>query len=207
MMVKVKICGITNATDALAAASAGADAIGFNFWPRSPRYIEPQEVLPIRLSLPPFLATVGVFVDKEPEQVREIMEYCGLDYAQLHGHENRAHIGRLKGLRIIKAIRVRSDEDLNQLERYDVKGFLLDTYAPGRPGGTGETFDWSLARAASSRAKIILAGGLTAENVAEAIQTARPFAVDVASGVEELPGKKSRKLLNEFVYVAKSVEL
>ncbi|MHC4480444.1 MAG: phosphoribosylanthranilate isomerase, partial [Planctomycetota bacterium] len=166
MMVKVKICGITNVSDALMAASAGADAVGFNFWPGSVRAMEPEQVLPIRLSLPPFLATVGVFVDALPERVREVMEYCGLDYAQLHGHESPTMVRRLKGLRIIKAIRIGSEEDLKHLEKYRVDGFLLDTYVRGQPGGTGRTFDWDLARAASSRAKVMLAGGLSPENVA-----------------------------------------
>lgn len=207
MMVKVKICGITSATDALMAASAGADAIGFNFYPPSPRYLEPDQVVAIRLSLPPFMATVGVFVDTHVEKVRRIMERCGLDYVQLHGHEVPRVVAQLKGLRVIKAIRVRSEDDLSQLDKYDVEGFLLDTYVSGKPGGTGQTFDWDLARAAASRAKIIVAGGLTPDNVAEAVRAGRPFAVDVASGVEEEPGKKSRNLVNRFVRAAKSVVL
>jgi phosphoribosylanthranilate isomerase len=206
-MVKVKICGITNATDALMAASAGADAVGFNFWPSSPRYIEPQDVIPIRLSLPPFVATVGVFVNAPPERVRDIMGQCGLEYAQLHGRETPRMVSQLRGLRVIKAIRMRREEDLTELERYAVEAFLLDTYVKGTPGGTGEPFDWDLARAASSRAKIVLAGGLTPENVAEAVRAARPYAVDVATGVEESPGKKSRELVNRFVRAAKSVKL
>ena len=207
MMVKVKICGITNARDALAAAAAGADAVGFNFYRRSPRYVEPDAALPIRLSLPPFLAAVGVFVDAAPEDVRRVMEHCKLDYAQLHGRETPYIVGKLEGLRIIKAIRVRDEKDLSELERFSVEAFLLDTYVPGKQGGTGEPFDWDLARAASSRAKVILAGGLTPENVAEAVRRGRPFAVDVASGVEEEPGVKSRKLVMDFVRAAKSVDL
>jgi phosphoribosylanthranilate isomerase len=207
MMVKVKICGITNATDALMAASAGADAIGFNFYRPSPRYIRPQEVLPIRMSLPPFLTTVGVFVDADVETVRRVMEQCGLDYAQLHGHETPGKVGRLKGLHLIKAVHVRGEDDLKQVEKYPVDAYLLDAFVPGLPGGTGRTVDWDLARAAASRAKVILAGGLTVANVGHAVEAARPFAVDVASGVEEEPGVKSRKLVNEFVLAAKSVVL
>ena len=207
MMVKVKICGVTSATDALMAASAGADAVGFNFWPPSSRFIEPEDVLPIRLSLPPFLSTVGVFVDAPVEKVRDVMDYCRLDYAQLHGRESPYVVSRLKSLRIIKAVRMRSEEDLKELERYTVDAYLLDSYVPGQPGGTGQAFDWDLARAAASRAKVILAGGLTPENVAEAVRLGRPYAVDVASGVEEEPGRKSRDLLNRFVRAAKSVRL
>ncbi len=206
-MVKVKICGITSGTDALMAASAGADAVGFNFWPRSPRYIEPDRALAIRLCLPPFTATVGLFVDADVEKVREIMTRCGLDYAQLHGRETPAKVAQLTDLRVIKAIRVKDEKDLNQLEKYGAEAFLLDAYVEGQPGGTGRTFDWGLARQASSRAKIILAGGLTPANVAAAVEAARPYAVDVASGVESAPGKKSRKLVNEFVRAAKSVVL
>ncbi len=208
MMVKVKICGITSATDALAAASAGADALGFNFYKPSPRYVEPEQALPIRLALPPFIASVGVFVDMDPPRVREIMQYCGLDYAQLHGRESPIVLSRLEDFRIIKAVRMRGEDDLLELERFSsADAFLLDTYVRGQPGGTGETFDWDLARAASNRAKVILAGGLTPENVAEAVERGRPFAVDVASGVEESPGRKSRELMMRFVREAKSVVL
>jgi phosphoribosylanthranilate isomerase len=207
MMVKVKICGITNATDALMAAMAGADAIGFNFYRPSPRYIEPNRALSIRMVLPPFLATVGVFVDASAETVRETMDRCGLDYVQLHGRESPRMAEELSGLRIIKAIRIGSEADLRDLERYRVDGFLLDAYVEGKPGGTGQAFDWDLVRLASSRAKIILAGGLTPENVGYAVRAARPYGVDVASGVEEEPGKKCRELVNLFVRTAKEVDL
>lgn len=207
MMVKVKICGITNVTDALMAASAGADAIGFNFFRASPRYVEPDSVVPIRMSLPPFLTTVGVFVDADVEEVRRVMEHCRLDYAQLHGVETPGKVARLKGLRLIKAIHLRGEDDLKMVEKYPVEAYLLDAFVQGQFGGTGQTIDWDLARAAASRAKVILAGGLTAANVAFAVHAARPFAVDVASGVEEAPGEKSRRLVNAFVRAAKSVEL
>ena len=207
MMVKVKICGVTSATDALMAATAGADAVGLNFYLPSPRYLEPERALAIRLALPPFVAAVGIFVDEEVERVREIMDYCRLDYAQLHGRETPRKIAQLKGYRIIKAIRVSGEADLRELERYRVDAFLLDTYVEGTPGGTGQTFDWDLARQAANRAKIIVAGGLTPDNVAQAVAAGRPYGVDVASGVESEPGKKDRKLVNRFVRAAKSVEL
>ena len=207
MMVKVKICGVTSATDALMAATAGADAIGLNFYRPSPRYVEPERALAIRLALPPFVAAVGIFVDEEVERVRELMDFCHLDYAQLHGRETPRKVALLKEYRIIKAIRVRTGEDLRELERYRVDAFLLDAFVEDMPGGTGLTFDWDLAREASHRAKIILAGGLTPENVDEAVAAGRPYAVDVASGVESEPGKKDRKLVNRFVRAAKSVEL
>jgi len=207
MMVKVKICGITSANDAIMASTAGADAVGFNFWRGSKRFIEPQKALPIRLSLPPFVAAVGVFVDPAPEYVREVMDYCRLDYAQLHGHESPYVVSQLAELRVIKVLRLKDEADLKELQKYRVEAFLLDTYVPGSPGGTGRTFDWQLARAAANRARVILAGGLTPQNVADAVRVARPYAVDVASGVEEAPGKKSRKLVNAFIRAAKSVEL
>jgi phosphoribosylanthranilate isomerase len=207
MMVKVKICGITSPADALAAATAGADAVGFNFYRPSPRYIDPERAHAIRLSLPPFVAAVGVFVDKPAEDVREIARHCCLDYVQLHGHESPATASRLKDLRVIKAIRVGSDDDLRQLDKFDAVAFLLDTRVEGKPGGTGKSFDWDLARRATSRARILLAGGLRPDNVADAVRIVRPYAVDVASGVEEEPGVKSRKLVSQFVRRAKEVVL
>ncbi len=207
MMVKVKICGLTTAREMLAAASAGADAVGFNFFPPSPRYVEPDQARAMCMTLPPFVAAVGVFVDRLPEKVREIMDYCGLDYAQLHGNESPRHVGELKDRGVIKAIRIGAEEDLKELERYRADAFLLDAYVPDKPGGTGETFDWKLARRAASRAKVILAGGLTPENVARAVRSARPYGVDVASGVEEAPGRKSIPQVEEFIRAAKSVEL
>jgi phosphoribosylanthranilate isomerase len=207
MMVKVKICGITSATDALMAAAAGADAIGLNFYPSSPRCVDPDRALAIRLALPPFVAAVGIFVNEDVERVREIMDHCRLDYAQLHGRENPRYIAGLKGYRIIKAIRIQGEEDLREVERYRVDAFLLDTYVKGEPGGTGQSFDWDLARAAANRARVILAGGLTPDNVAQAVAAGRPYGVDVASGVESEPGKKDRKLVSRFVREAKGVEL
>ena len=163
MMVKVKICGIMTATDAVMVSRAGADAVGFNFWPGSPRYLEPERARAIRMSLPPFVAAVGLFVDAKPDYIRSIVEDCGLDYAQLHGRLTPKKMARLRGIRIIKAIRIADESDLNRLDEYEVDAFLLDTYVEGLRGGTGQTFDWQLARVASSRAKIIVAGGLTPE--------------------------------------------
>ncbi len=207
MMVKVKICGVTSATDAIMAAQAGADAVGFNFYPPSPRYLDPEDVLPIRLNLPPFVAAVGVFVDAPATRVAEVMERCRLDYAQLHGRESPRTVERLKDYRVIKAVRVAGEADLKDLARYDVEAFLLDAKVKGRPGGTGQTLDWELARAAASRARIVLAGGLRPENVAQAVWEARPYAVDVASGVEQEPGVKSRELVSRFIRAAKGVDL
>jgi len=209
MMVKVKICGITRAADALQAAAAGADAIGFNFWPGSKRYIAPELAMPIRMSLPPFVAAVGVFVDAPLDVMHDIITTCGLDYVQLHGHESLHLVKRIRGARIIKAVRVRSEADLSELEKHaNVDAFLLDAAVDGLLGGTGQTFDWHLARVATSRARIILAGGLDPHNVQAAIETAHPWAVDVAGGVEDdTPGVKSRKLMAAFCRAAKSVNV
>lgn len=205
-MVRIKICGITNLEDALLAAELGADALGFIFYPKSPRAVSPEAAREIIRRLPPFVLTVGVFVDEEPARVQEIAAYAGLDWLQLHGAESPDSC-RTVGRRVIKGFRVKGEESLALLEPYHgaVQAFLLDTYRPGTPGGTGETFDWELAHRAKEFGPIILAGGLIPDNVAEAIRTARPAAVDVASGVEAAPGKKDPDKLKTFMEAARSV--
>ena len=208
MMVKVKICGITTVSDAIMAARAGADALGFNFVKGSPRYITPEKARPIVMSLPPFVSAVGVFMDSPVELVQSIAKACELDYVQLHGHETPRKVSRMKGLRILKAIRVAGEEDVKNLGKYQVDGFVLDTFVEGQPGGTGQTFNWHLARGASGTGNtVFVAGGLTPDNVAAAVETARPYGVDTASGVEDSPGEKSRDLVTEFIRAAKSVTL
>ena len=206
-MVRVKICGITNVRDARLAARLGADALGFNFYPRSARYVRPERAKAIIAALPPFVTTVGVFVDEEPERVMEIAAMCGLDAVQLHGDEPPRAVHAIRGIRRIKALRIRGDRDVELCRRYRVEAYLLDALVPGEFGGTGETFNWELAREASQFGPVILAGGLTPENVAEAILTARPYAVDVASGVEAEPGKKDRDLMARFILAAKGAEI
>ena len=203
-MVRVKICGITNVRDARLAAQLGADALGFNFYPRSPRFLKPERVKAIVAALPPLVTTVGVFVNELPETVMDICQMCGLDAVQLHGDERPAHVDAVRGLRRIKAIRIADARDVTLCGRYHVEAFLLDAYVAGRRGGTGETFDWRLAREAQQFGPIILAGGLTPENVEEAIQAAAPYAVDVASGVESEPGKKDKRLMIDFIRRAKA---
>jgi phosphoribosylanthranilate isomerase len=205
-MVRVKICGITNVRDARLAARLGADALGFNFYERSARYVHPERAKAIIAALPPFVTTVGVFVDEEPERVMEIAAMCELDAVQLHGAEPPRVVHAIRGVRRIKALRVRVERDIELCRRYRVEAYLLDALVPGEFGGTGETFNWELARAASQFGPIILAGGLTPDNVAEAILTARPYAVDVASGVEAEPGKKDRELMEQFILAAKNAE-
>jgi phosphoribosylanthranilate isomerase len=198
-MVRIKICGITNSGDALLAAELGAHALGFIFYKKSPRYITPDKARLIIGQLPPLVATVGVFVDEDASQVREIASLAGLDWIQLHGSESPDYCRSL-GRRVIKGFRVKGEEIYAQLTEYQgaALAFLLDTYKPGTPGGTGETFDWQLAREVRKCGPIILAGGLTPDNVAEAIKIAQPGAVDVASGVEAAPGKKDPERLRAF---------
>ena len=198
-MTHIKICGITNSGDALLAAELGAHALGFIFYKKSPRYVAPDKARHIIGQLPPFVATVGVFVDEDASQVREIASLTGLDWIQLHGGESPDYCRSL-GRRVIKGFRVKGQEIYGQLTEFQgaTQAFLLDTYKPGTPGGTGETFDWQLAREVRKCGPIILAGGLTPENVAEAIRIAQPAAVDVASGVEAAPGKKDPEKLRAF---------
>ena len=197
-MVRVKICGITNLEDALMAVEAGADALGFVFFPGSPRCVSPEQADVIIRSLPPFVQTVGLFVNEELATVNLVADRCGLDLVQLHGEETPGYCAAVKR-RIIKAFRVRDESSLTELPDYRVAAPLLDAWSPAAHGGTGTTFNWEIAaRAAASRA-IILAGGLTPENVAAAIEVVRPYAVDVSSGVESAPRKKDAGLVSRFI--------
>lgn len=202
-MVKVKICGITNPEDALAAADYGADALGFVFYRGSPRYISPQAAKEIIRQLPPLITTVGVFVDETIDKIEEIMRHVPLDIAQLHGHEPPESC--LLSRRVIKAIRVKELSDLEPLKRYRVSAFLLDTYTPESLGGTGQIFNWDIAVAAKQFGKVILAGGLNPDNIEKAIRWVRPYAVDVSSGIEEEKGKKDLKKMRLFIERAKAL--
>ena len=202
-MVRVKICGITDVRDARTAARLGADALGFNFYRDSPRYIRPARAKAIVAALPPLVTTVGVFVNEDPGDIMEICRLVGLDAAQLHGDESPSVVDAVRGLRRIKAIRVESEEDVRLCRRYRVEAFLLDAFVAGERGGTGQTFPWEIAREAAQFGPIILAGGLSPDNVADAIAAADPYGVDVASGVESEPGSKDRRLMEEFILRAK----
>ena len=194
---KVKICGITRLEDALAAARFGADALGFNFWPGSKRYVAPAEARKIVRRLPSFVTPVGVFVDPSRGEVLGAVDASGIAVAQLHGDEPPELCLSLP-LPVLKAIRVADVHALAALASYEVQGFLLDAPTPGY-GGSGETFDWSLAAEVARELPIVLAGGLGPHNVADAVRAVRPWAVDVASGVERAPGVKDHDRMRLFV--------
>lgn len=201
--VRSKICGITRIEDALLAAEAGADAIGLVFYAKSPRAVDVRQARAIIAALPPFVTTVGLFVDASSCELGEILDAVPLDLLQFHGDESPAFCDGFRRP-YIKALRVKPGEDIAvQVEAYKhASGILLDTYVPGIPGGTGETFDWSLVPQGLSK-PIILAGGLTAENVAAAIKQVRPYAVDVSGGVEASKGIKDAEKIRAFMRAVK----
>jgi phosphoribosylanthranilate isomerase len=205
-VTRAKICGITTWDDALLSVDLGASALGFNFHPASPRSISPADAWNIIRRLPPFVERVGVFVDWPPVVVEALARALHLDAVQLHGAESPGEVVELSVTRrVIKAIQVRKGFRAAGLERYRIAdGILLDGFAPGTRGGTGRTFDWKLARSARQYGRIILAGGLTPENVAEAIRIAEPYAVDIASGAESRPGRKDPAKLRAFFAAVES---
>jgi phosphoribosylanthranilate isomerase len=199
MNVRVKICGITRRDDALTAVAAGADALGFMFYERSPRFVAVEQAAAICRELPPLVTRVGVFVGASADFIRSTASACGLGAVQLHGGES-PEFCRQFALPVIKAFRIRGPESLAGLAGYDTAAVLLDSYVPGQQGGTGARFDWSLAaETATAGRPIFLAGGLTAENVAEAVRAVRPYAVDVSSGVESAPGCKDPEKVRRFI--------
>ncbi len=202
-MIRVKICGITNIEDALAAVDYGADALGFVFYQKSPRYVVPEMVREIIAQLPPFVSTVGVFANETPEKIKEILKFSGIDILQLHGDEppDTCYIWH----RVIKALRVRDFADLKPLEVCRVSSFLLDTYSAESYGGTGQVFNWDIAVEAKKFGRIILSGGLNPDNIEKAVRYAKPYAVDVSSGIEieEEKGKKDLKKMKVFIERAK----
>ena len=203
MSVTVKICGITSEADALAAAEAGADAIGLMFYEGSPRHVTLEQAKAISAALPPHVMRVGVFVNAEEAFVHQALTECMLNILQFHGDETPEECSRYPVM-TLKAFRVQGEETLAQLEAYPSAGYLLDAYVKDALGGTGATFNWDLAVRAQEFGKpIFLAGGLTPENVAEAVRKVQPFGVDVSSGVESEPGRKDAKQMRTFVAAAK----
>ena len=206
--MKIKICGITNTEDADIAIKAGADALGFVLYRKSPRFVEPAVVKAIVSGLPPFVLPIGVFVNEELHRVRVIMDDCGLALAQLHGDESALYCQQL-GRPVLKALRLKDRGTFLALAEFqgraNVRGLLIDTFSDQAYGGTGKTVDWTLAQEAAHSTPIILAGGLTPANVAEAIAHVRPYGVDVSSGVEQSPGKKDPDKVKAFIQAARLV--
>jgi phosphoribosylanthranilate isomerase len=206
-MTRIKICGITNLNDAMAAVETGADALGFVF-AESPRRAEPRQAAEIISRLPPMVTTVGVFFNQELPAIESAMQESACQVVQLHGDEPAYYLEALARWPVIKSVRVRAAEDLDRLLPYGgARAFLLDTYVEGKPGGTGLPFDWNIA-AATQRFKkpIILSGGLTCDNIAAALGVVRPHAVDVSSGVEAAAGKKDREKMRRFAAIVRAFD-
>lgn len=205
MAVRVKICGVTRAQDLHAACDAGADALGFVFYEKSPRHLTIDAAAALVREVPPFVQAVGLFVDAEPAFIEAVLRAVPLDLLQFHGNETPADCARV-GRPYIKAVRVNRDTDLLKCaaDFEAARGLLLDAFVPGVPGGTGERFDWSLIPPDLPK-PVILSGGLTPDNVAEAVECVRPWAVDVSSGVEVSKGIKDAHKIAQFIAKAKAV--
>ena len=198
----VKICGVTTLDDALSAAEHGADAVGFNFYPQSKRYIPPDRAADIMDRLPPGIKRIGVFVNPDRAYVAAVLEHTTIDGLQFSGNESPQALSGYH-LPVMKAIHVANVQSINEMTSFQVDSFLLDTFHTEHFGGTGTPFDWNIAVRAKQFGKILLAGGLTSENVAEAVRTVKPYGVDVSSGVELRPGIKDHKKIKEFILRAR----
>jgi phosphoribosylanthranilate isomerase len=204
IMTMVKVCGITNVADARVAAEAGADAVGFIF-AESPRRVGVEEVRRISIALPENVLKVGVFVNAPPEEVLRAAQEAGLDLAQLHGDETPEAVAAVRagGLPVMKAIRVRNRDDLADVERFDADLILLDAYSEKARGGTGNRFDWGVAKSLKGRGNIVVSGGLAPENVREAVDFFEPYGVDASSSLEDAPGKKNEDSVRRFIVAAR----
>ena len=207
-MVKVKICGVTTAEDALKAVEYGADALGFNFYPPSPRYILPENAAAILREVPPDICTAGLFVNESRQHVTSVLRTCrsgespGLTAVQFHGDEDRGFCARWP-LKVIKAFRVRDEETLRKIGEFPADYYLLDSWSRELFGGSGSAFTWTWLREPMAR-PVILAGGLYVDNVSEAVRAVRPFGVDVCTGVEAVPGRKDHRRMKDFIAAAKA---
>jgi phosphoribosylanthranilate isomerase len=199
----VKICGITNLRDAEGAARAGADALGFVF-AKSPRRVSVVQARRIIRALGPWIAAVGVFVNEDPENIRRTVDSCGLTAVQLHGDESPEVLKRLSGVKVIKAFRLMHPEDFRAVSGFEADAFLLDAKVQGVYGGTGKSFDWRMLKGKRFSKPLIISGGLSPGNVRHAVCMLSPYGVDVSSGVERSPGKKSLGLVKEFIQNAKN---
>lgn len=199
-MVSVKICGITNLEDALISFFSGADALGFVFYKKSPRYIRPLKAANILRILPKKIKRVGVFVDEKVSSVKKIAQLCGLDMLQFHGQESPQYCDKFKGYKVIKAFRISKPEDLERTSKYKTFAYLFDSFSKTKFGGTGNKFNWKiLAQAARMKPLVFLSGGLTAGNVRRAIKLLKPDWVDVSSSLELKPGRKDQRKIKNFM--------
>jgi phosphoribosylanthranilate isomerase len=201
-MTKIKICGIKNLQDAIFAVDYGADAIGFVF-AKSIRKVSKEKARAIVRKLPPFVTTVGLFVNETAEDIEAACRYCGLDAIQLHGNEPPNIINELKDFKTIKAFRIQNERDIIPIKKYKPNAILLDGYSENQMGGTGTSFDWKIVKKLKTSIPIIVAGGLTHLNVSQAIKIVNPYGVDVSSGVESTPGQKDKKLIKKFIDAVK----
>ncbi|MBW2650956.1 MAG: phosphoribosylanthranilate isomerase [Deltaproteobacteria bacterium] len=206
-MTEIKICGITNLDDALAVYESGADALGFIFYPKSPRYVSPKKAKEIIENLPREITRVGVFVNHRAEEVKEIVEFCGLDLVQLHGNETPGYCRQFSASIVIKAFSPRAEKDLQMLKDYPVRAILLDAYDPGLYGGTGKTSNWELAAKIKEMHPLILSGGLNINNIRGAVEIVSPHAVDINSGVESSPGKKDHDKVRKIIELIRQNDL
>jgi phosphoribosylanthranilate isomerase len=199
IMIRVKICGITNLNDALSAAQAGAWALGFVFHRKSPRYVSPSKARKIIEQLPPFVTPVGVFVNQKEGAVKEICKFTHINTLQLHGDEDPTYCSRFKDQKIIKAFRVSDDFDFNAITKYKVNVYLFDTQVVGEFGGTGKVFNWNLLKHMQIQKPYILSGGLNPTNVLQALNAVTPFGVDASSGLESAPGIKDKRQVQALI--------
>jgi phosphoribosylanthranilate isomerase len=205
-VTQVKICGMTNKDDSLFAAGCGATALGFIFYPPSPRYITPENARKIISAMPDEVVKVGVFVNEKTEGIKKVMEYCALDMIQLHGDESPELCRQFSSSIVIKAVHLKNDDDLNKARCYSVAAILADSRHAGLYGGTGKKADWELAIALKKKMPLILSGGLNEGNIAEAMQTVAPAALDLNSGVEESPGKKDHAKLARIFDIVRAAD-
>lgn len=205
-MVRIKICGITNLEDALAGFFAGADALGFVFYKKSPRYIDPRQAANLARILPKKIKRVGVFVDEKVSRVRRIARLCGLDMLQFHGQESPEYCKKFKTDKVIKVFRINKKEDLEGVSKYKTFAYLFDSFSKTKLGGTGKKFNWKiLAQTARMKPVVFVSGGLTAGNIKQAVKLLKPDWVDVSSSLELKPGKKDHKKIQKFVQAARSI--
>lgn len=205
-MTEIKICGITDKEDALFAAECGVEALGFIFYPPSPRYISPEAAKTIISVLPAEVAKVGVFVNHDFRQLKEIADFCGLDLIQLHGDETPGYCSHFSPDLLIKAVSLQSEADLEALSRYKLRSILVDARDAGRYGGTGQKANWDLAAKVKKTHVLILSGGLNEENIGAAINEVSPQAVDINSGVESAPGRKDRAKVKGIVDIIRQID-